>query len=121
MQSFRIIWSDEKSRAFCVQKSVRQGGVLSPYFFNLYMDGLEEKLDASGLGCWINGSFVNNIWYADDLVLLAPSIFASVVICPVKIQFCPDSGQNWTKWIKWTKLDENKLHAFFDCLTPHKI
>jgi len=76
MQSFRIIWSDEKSRAFCVQKSVRQGGVLSPYFFNLYMDGLEEKLDASGLGCRINGSFVNNIWYADDLVLLAPSIFA---------------------------------------------
>jgi len=39
------------SKTFTPQKSVRQGGVLSPYLFNVYMDCLGEELDKSGVGC----------------------------------------------------------------------
>ena len=39
----------------------------------MYIDELSHKLNASNLGCHINGHSFNNIVYADDMVLLATS------------------------------------------------
>jgi len=75
-QTFCILWAGEYSREFYVNKSVRQGEVLSPYLFNLYMDDLGRLLNSSGVGCRIGSTISNYIWYADDLCLLAPSICA---------------------------------------------
>ena len=57
---------------FTVSNGVRQGGVLSPYLFNVYMDGLSEMLNTCQTGCYSGVSKVNNLMYADDLVLLSP-------------------------------------------------
>ena len=35
---------------------VKQGGVISPVMFNLYLDNLLISLKQSGLGCHINGT-----------------------------------------------------------------
>jgi len=75
-QRFRISWNGCESREYAIHKSVRQGGVLSPYLINLYVNGLGVKLFASRIGCHIGHVATNNIWYADDLCLLAPSIYA---------------------------------------------
>ena len=50
----------------------RQGSVLSPYFFGVYIDELLQMLRRSGVGCYIGGRFFGAMGYADDLILLAP-------------------------------------------------
>ena len=59
-------WGDE---AFLVSNGVRQGSVLSPSLFAVYMDGLLAKLNDCGVGCHWGSLFA---CYADDIVLLAP-------------------------------------------------
>ncbi|KAL0819820.1 hypothetical protein ABMA28_007847 [Loxostege sticticalis] len=53
---------------------VRQGGLSSPRLFNLYMNGLIGELSGTHIGCHIDGVCMNNMSYADDMVLLSPSI-----------------------------------------------
>ena len=54
-------------------KGVRQGGVLSPYLFSIYVDELSILLTKSKYGCCIEGVTTNHLFYADDLCILAPS------------------------------------------------
>ena len=51
----------------------KQGGVLSPGFFSLYIDEMVNVLRASGLGCHIAGYFLGSIFFADDLAIMAPT------------------------------------------------
>lgn len=61
---------------YSLECGVRQGGITSPTLFNLYINKLIEELSDAGVGCSIDGTLVNNISYADDMVLLCPSISA---------------------------------------------
>jgi len=47
---------------------VRQGGILSPILFNVYVDKnkLITNLWLSGGGCYINSMFIGCVMYADD-------------------------------------------------------
>ena len=50
---------------------IKQGGVLSPILFAVYMDGLLERLQQTGVGCaW--SRFTRAFGYADDITFLAP-------------------------------------------------
>ena len=53
---------------------VRQGGVLSPSLFNLYVDDLIYRLELSNLGCCTNGIYLGCIMYADDILLISTSV-----------------------------------------------
>ena len=68
-----IRWGDAYSAKFKVTNGVRQGGILSPYLFNVYVDELSEELNKCNVGCNLNGLLINHIMYADDLVLISPS------------------------------------------------
>ncbi len=72
-QTFCVKWGSVSSSFFSVSNGVRQGGILSPYLFVLYVDGLSDLLNSSGAGCHVNNSCVNLIFYADDFCLMAPS------------------------------------------------
>ncbi|MBL0732344.1 MAG: hypothetical protein JJW03_05785 [Desulfosarcina sp.] len=58
---------------FNVKNGVKQGGVLSPILFSVYMDDLFERLEKRGVGCNMGNYFVGCLAYADDLTLLPPS------------------------------------------------
>ena len=73
MQLFTVQWGNVMSTPFKGSNGVRQGGILSPLLFNVFMDDLSKLLNNSQVGCCLNGVFVNHLLYADDTVLLAPS------------------------------------------------
>ncbi len=72
-----IKWGKTTSSFFSISNGVRQGGILSPRLFSLYMDNLTEKLISCRSGCYINDSqSANHVLYADDICLFAPSAAA---------------------------------------------
>ena len=42
--------------------------------FAVYIDGIINKLESAGLGCWLGNVFVGCILYADDIVLILPTV-----------------------------------------------
>ena len=68
-----VRWGDARSRSFGMVNGTRQGSVLSPALFSVYMDDLLVRLRKSGVGFHLGGVFCGVAGYADDLLLLAPS------------------------------------------------
>ena len=69
-----VSWMNHASLPVRLLSGVRQGGILSPFLFAVYVDDLLHLLSASKIGCFINGYCLNSIMYADDLILIALSI-----------------------------------------------
>ena len=83
-QSVKAAWNCEKSFSFDVMNGVRQGGVLTPILFNVYFDELLHRLQQKDIGCHIWTIFTGALCYADDLLLLCPTIRAlqkMITIC----------------------------------------
>jgi exonuclease III len=68
-----VKWESTVSSTFGISNGVKQGGVLSPLLFNVYIDGLLTDLEKSGYGCYIGSTFAGAFGYADDLAILAPT------------------------------------------------
>ena len=58
---------------FSISNGVRQGGILSPKIFLVYIDDLSDKLVKCKIGCYIDNLCMNHVMYADDICLMAPS------------------------------------------------
>ena len=71
-QNMKVKWGNCLSSLFSVSNGVRQGGVLSPYLFALYIDDLSVKLNCVKAGCFLGNSRLNHIIYADDLCCFSP-------------------------------------------------
>ena len=63
----QTMWGGGYSRSFRVTNGVRQGGILSLYHFNIYVDDLSVQLNACRVGC------SNHPMSADDLVIMSLS------------------------------------------------
>jgi hypothetical protein len=88
-QTANVKWQNSLSQSFHVKNGVKQGGVISPVIFTIYMDALLTKLEAKGAGCWMDGLYVGGLAYADDVILLAPSrkgLITMLDICSVYAQ-----------------------------------
>ena len=73
-QKCRIKWSNSHSKSFDIKNGVKQGGVLSPMLFNIYIDVLLNRLKHSGIGCQIAHNYFGSLAYVDDIFLLWPNI-----------------------------------------------
>ena len=69
----QVRWNNSLSHLFSVTNGVRQGGVLSPILFTVYLDDLFSSLKSLGIGCHWDGLFVGAVSYADDIALPVPS------------------------------------------------
>lgn len=70
----RVKWNNTLSYPVKLTAGVRQGSVLSPTFFNLYVNDLLNILAHSNIGCFYNRVCLNSFMYADDIMLLAITV-----------------------------------------------
>ncbi len=82
-QKLRIRWETTDSSYFNVTNGVKQGEVISPILFCIYMDGLLNELSKSNVGCHIGGEFAGGFGYADNLKLLTPSVHALRILANI--------------------------------------
>ena len=69
----RILWAGVTSDSFAICNGVRQGGILSPFLFGIYIDELSLQLQSKNIGCRLSNVIVNHLLFADDAVIFAPS------------------------------------------------
>ena len=86
-----VKWNGVLSKPFRVLSGVRQGGVLSPHLFAIYVNDLILKLRETKNGCYIADVFLACIVYADDICLLAPCRSALQKL----IDNCESYGISW--------------------------
>ena len=71
-QSVFVRWGNAISEPFSISNGVRQGGILSPHLFNVYMDDLSKDLNACCVSCSNGSALYNHLMYADNLVIFSP-------------------------------------------------
>ena len=84
----RVRWGEEYSEWFFVSAGVRQGGVLSPNFYSIYVDDLIKRILLTGIGCYYLSVFAAALFYADDMAILAPSIKGLTKILTICNDYC---------------------------------
>ena len=63
------------SNMFKIFNGVKQGSVISQLLFTLYIDSLFLLLKQLGLGCHVGLTYAGAFGYADDITLIAPSLY----------------------------------------------
>ena len=113
----RVKWNGTISSTFSTSNGVKQGGVLSPTLFNVYLDELIKMLSEQGLGCHLHGQFVLAFIYADDVTLLASTSTALNVM----LETCPNFAQCYdlqfnsskTKCMYFSKTHTDKYDSIY--------
>ena len=75
---------------FTIINAVRQGGVLSPQLFAIYIDDLSVCLTQYNAGCHLNETVTNHVMYADDICLMA----SSAIALPKMLNLCYEFSQS---------------------------
>ena len=86
----RVKWNNFYGGWFDVRAGVRQGGVLSPDFYSIYVDDLIYILKESGIGCHVHCVFAAAIFYADDMAIISPSIRGLQRLLDICGSYCAD-------------------------------
>ena len=82
-QKLQVRWGGTVSNKFTASNGVKQGAILSPILFSVYMDELFERLEKSGVGCHMGNHYTGSLGYADDLTLLAPTLSGLQVLIKI--------------------------------------
>ena len=69
----KVRWGNTLCSSFKFGNGVKQGGILSPALFNVYMDKLSIALNDTAIGGHIGGQLLNHLCYADDMCLISIS------------------------------------------------
>ena len=70
---YYVQWRAARSDTFKIFNGVTHGGVISPsLLLYMYIDQLFQQL---GLGCHVGMTYAGAYSYADDIALVAPSIY----------------------------------------------
>ena len=89
-QKLNVRWNVALSEMFSVSNGVRQGGILSPIFFAIYIDELLFRLKRSGVGCHMGNHFVGSLGFADDITLLCPTLHGLKIMINICEQFAKE-------------------------------
>ncbi len=70
----KVKWMESESNFFQTSAGVRQGGILSPFLFAIYIEDVLIELKVQGKGCKVGDTYLGCILYADDILLLSQSV-----------------------------------------------
>ena len=84
--------------SFCyrITAGVRQGGILSPVLFAVYMDTLIVRLRKLGIGCKLFDVYYGCLLYADNILLLSLSVNATHRMLAICDQFAVEFDLKFT-------------------------
>jgi hypothetical protein len=71
--SIIVKFNNEKSEIIKTSEGVKQGGILSPFLFNFFIDDLLRVCLGKELGAKVGGSNLSIIGYCDDLIIMSPT------------------------------------------------
>ena len=104
-----VKWGGTRSSIFPIINGTRQGSILSPALFAVYVDELLQELRSLGVGCHIAGVFYGAFGFCDDILLLSPTRDAMEVMLATCERFAarnnlkfltdPDPSKSKTKCI----------------------
>ena len=69
-----VKWNGSYSKSFCVTGGTRQGSVLSPYLFNIFINQLLLDLNNCDAGVRIGNILYSSMAYADDITLFSTNV-----------------------------------------------
>ena len=75
-QNCCVKWNSKNSTDFSVSNGVKQGAVISPILFSSYRDALFDRLKRNAIGCHVGPVYAGAFGYADDVALVAPSLYS---------------------------------------------
>jgi len=104
-----VRWNGITGDAFPVLCGVRQGGILSPVLFAIFVDSLISELRQSGYGLHIGKLFVGCVVYADDVALMSVSCYGLQRL----VDICANYGTVWD-----IKFNTAKSQIFFILVCP---
>ena len=89
LSSVRV--NDKLSEWFSVDKGVKQGCLLSPALFSIYINDLILEINGLVIGIQCDSRMISTLVYADDIILLAEK--------ELDLQKLLDAVQTWSsKW-----------------------
>ena len=68
-----VRWGQTQSEQFPISNGTRQGSMISPALWSVYLDLLIKELRELGVGCHVGGLYIGVVVYADDVLLMAPT------------------------------------------------
>ena len=83
-----------KTDWFDVSVGLKQGCLLSPVLFNLFIDDLAKVLEQSGDGVLVDGIKISCLFYADDLILIGDSPEDLQHLFDILSQWSNNNGMN---------------------------
>ena len=86
-----VRWNGDVSPSFSVSRGVRQGSILSPHLFNIFINDMLNDVSTSGNGVRIGDEQYNVCAYADDVTLLSSTITG----LQRNINICADYAKAW--------------------------
>ena len=108
----------QRSSPFKLTNGTRQGSVLSPVLFSVYLDDLLKELRKLQLGCHIGGCWFGACGYADDLILLAPNR----EVLQKMVQVCQNYGEEHNLVFSTDPLPSlSKTKCVYFCGRPGKV
>ena len=73
-QKANVRWGGTVSKYFTMSNGVKQGAVLSAILYCFYTNSLFNLLRRNRVGCWVQGKFTGAAGYADDNLLMSPTL-----------------------------------------------
>ena len=72
-QNVYVSFNNQSSNIWKIGNGVRQGGILSPLLFNIYINDIISHICKLNIGCKLGINILNVLAYADDICLLCPT------------------------------------------------
>ena len=88
----RVRWDSTMSKNISIQRGTKQGGLCSPFIFNLFYYELIEKLQNAPCGVRIGDHHYNCFCYADDILLCSTTVTGLQKLINIATEYIGEHG-----------------------------